>query len=60
MPISQELYDAILTGFAVVIFFCFVALFFTPEAKETYRDLRRIYKEFKARKAKKENEENVR
>lgn len=57
MPISQELYDAVLIGIAVVIFFCFVALFFTPEAKETYEDLRRIYNEFKAAKAKKESEE---
>jgi hypothetical protein len=57
LPISQELYDAILIGFAVVVFFCFVGIFFTPEAKETYEDLRRIYKEIKAAKAEKESGE---
>lgn len=60
MSLSPEEKDAVLWGFMIVQAICFVALFFTPEAKETYRDLRRIYKEFKARKAKKENEENVR
>lgn len=57
MPISQELYDAVLIGTAVVVFLCFIGIFFTPEAKETYEDLRRIYNEFKAAKAKKESEE---